>query len=57
MFSYVSIQDRIPAVHPLRATRQFVDLVATGVRSPGYNGERDAALGTLSGWGSERRWN
>lgn len=32
-------------------------IVASDVRSPSYNGERDAALDMLSGLGSGRRWN
>src|SRR5690606_30563983 len=32
-------------------------IVASAVRSPSYNGERDAALDMLSGLGSGRRWN
>lgn len=32
-------------------------IVASDVRSPSYDGERDAALAMLSGLGSERRWS
>jgi hypothetical protein len=32
MFSYVALEERIPADHPLRGVRKLVDVVLAGIR-------------------------
>jgi len=47
MFSYVALEERIPADHPLRGVRKLVDVVlgrdVEGVRRPVFGGGRKIA--------------
>jgi hypothetical protein len=45
MFSYVSVEDRIPADHPLRAIRKLVDKALVQISSH---------LASWSGWSGHR---
>jgi hypothetical protein len=43
MFSYVSMEERVPQDHPLRAIRRLVDQILT----PSQNRARPAATGAV----------